>query len=538
MTEHANETGFENRGAAERRAGLTAPRNLRDQPGRTRCFAAAVAVAMLGAGCDSSKPVGVGGAGGAAVGGTAGIAAGGSNGGLGGTAGAVASTGGAGGMAGAAGGAGGAAAALTACSTLTNPLYVMTGDTQVPVLKALGKALRQDPTAPMTIVWQATGSCTIIDAVYNGTPLTQNLSYIPPDADWDPNTGTVPTCMPDAAGAPVQLGIPVVFPESCTTATPPQAVKAFKGPVQSFVFVVPTASTAQAISAEEAYLIFGFGAAGQVSPWLDETFYFVRPPTKGTQVSLGALIGLPAAKWKGHPIDQSTSVASMVAASAAPIKTIGILGAEIYDSASNRAALRSLSFQAYNQTGGYFPDTTAAAFDKRNVRDGHYLGWSHVFYLANVDAGAATTDARAARLIDIFTGVPTAAAPAGLEPLTLVAGKGLVPLCAMNVQRAAEGGPLSAYQPANPCGCFYESAVGTAPASCVPCSTTAPCGAGLTCQHGYCEAADGRTSIADCAAAPTDANITNNACTGRTVAPLLPQPRVEIDNGGTLPQLP
>jgi hypothetical protein len=428
--------------------------------------------------------------------------------------------------------------ALPACSSLINPLYVMSGDTQVPILKALGKALRQD-SSPITLVWQSTGSCTIIDALYNGTPLKQNLSYVPSDPTWDTTSGTVPTCTPDAAGAPVQLGVPIVFPESCTAATPPATVKAFKGPIQSFVFVVPTLSTAQAISAEEAYLVFGFGAAGGVTPWIDESFYFVRPATKGTQVSLGALIGVPAAKWKGQPIDQSTNVAAMVAASLSPDKTIGILGAEIYDSAGNRAALRSLSFQAYNQGGGYFPDTSAAAFDKRNVRDGHYLGWSHVFYLTPVDGGGAPTDARASRVIDILTTAPGAAAPAGLDPLVLVAGKGLVPQCAMNVQRASEGGPLSAYTAPSPCGCFYESAVGTAPASCVSCAGGTACAAGQQCRNGFCEASDGRTAIADCAAAPaTDADIPNNPCTGRTKAPLLPLPQKEIDNGGTLPPLP
>jgi len=66
----------------------------------------------------------------------------------------------------------------TACSSLVNPLYIMTGDTQVPVLKALGKALRQNAANPITLVWFATAICTIIDAVYNGTPLTQIPSYI------------------------------------------------------------------------------------------------------------------------------------------------------------------------------------------------------------------------------------------------------------------------------------------------------------------------------------------------------------------------
>lgn len=427
--------------------------------------------------------------------------------------------------------------ALPACASLTNPLYVMSGDTQVPILKELGKALRQDAT-PTTIVWQATGSCTIIDAVYNGTPLRQNLSYIPSDPSWDPVSGAVPTCTPDAAGAPVQLGIPIVFPESCTSTPAPAAVKAFKGAVQSFVFVVPKGSTAQAISAEEAYLVFGFGAAGLVSPWTDEAFYFVRPATKGTQVSLGAVIGVPAAKWKGQKIDQSTAVASTVAASTALDKTIGILGTEIYDSMANRAALRALSFEAYGQTGGYFSDSTVSAFDKRNVRDGHYLGWSHVFYLAAVDGSGAATDARAARVIDILTAAPTAAAPTGLEPLRLVAGKGLVPQCAMNVQRSAEGGPLARYQSADPCGCAYEAAVGATPAACTACSAAAPCATGQ-CRHGFCEAADGRTTLTDCAAVPaTDADISNNPCSGRTVAPARPAPQKQIDNGGTLPPLP
>jgi hypothetical protein len=427
---------------------------------------------------------------------------------------------------------------LTACSSLTNPLYVMSGDTQVPILKALGKALRQDANDPVTLVWQATGSCTIIDAVYSGTPLKQNLSYIPSDPAWNPSSGTVPTCTPDAAGAPVQLGIPIVFPQSCTTATPPATVGAFKGPVQSFVFVVPTASTAQAISAEEAYMVFGFGATGGVTPWTDPTFYFVRPPTKGTQVSLGAIIGVPAAKWKGNQIDQSTSVASMVAASTSPNGTIGILGAEIYDSATNRAVLRSLSFQGYGQTGGYFPDTNATAFDKRNVRDGHYLGWSHVFYLTTVDTGGNVTDARAGRVIGILTGSPSAAA-AGLDPLGLVASKGLVPICAMTVQRSTEGGPLSSFQSDQPCGCYYESKVGSAPASCVACSASTPCASGLQCSRGFCEAANGRTSISDCATAPaTDADLPNNPCTGRSVAAMLPEPQAEINNGGTLPPLP
>ena len=66
---------------------------------------------------------------------------------------------------------------------------------------------------PVTLVWQATGSCTIIDAVYNGTPLKQNLRTSRPIPAWDTDR-TVPTCTPDAAGAPVQLGFPSSFPRA------------------------------------------------------------------------------------------------------------------------------------------------------------------------------------------------------------------------------------------------------------------------------------------------------------------------------------
>jgi hypothetical protein len=411
-------------------------------------------------------------------------------------------------------------AALPACASLVNPLYIMSGDTQVPVLKTLGKALRQGPN-PVTLVWYATGSCTIIDALYNGTPLKQVPSYIPDDPSWDASTGTVPSCALESAGHSIDIGIPIVFPEACApSTTPPADLVAFKGPVQSMIFVVPHSASPEAISSAQAKLVFGQGTAGNVAPWLDPTFYFVRPPTKGTQVSLGALIGLPAAQWLGQQINLSPDVATKVATSTSPEKTIGILGSEILDSGSNRANLKALAFQAAGQTNGFLPDSTATAFDKRSVREGHYAAWAHVFYLtkvaSSVDGGVAQpVNANAKLLIDILTDAPNAGIPSGLDPVALVANKGLVPLCAMTVTRSTEGGNLSLFAHPDPCGCYYESKVGTAPASCVACSAASPCAAG-TCRHGFCEADNGRTSLSDCSALPTGAShaqIINNTCT-------------------------
>jgi hypothetical protein len=150
---------------------------------------------------------------------------------------------------------------------LVNPLYIMSGDTQVPVLKTLGKALRQGPN-PVTLVWYATGSCTIIDALYNGTPLKQVPSYIPDDPSWDPSTGTVPSCALESAGHSIDIGIPIVFPEACApSTTPPADLVAFKGPVQSMIFVVPHSASPEAISSAQAKLVFGQGTAGNVAPW-------------------------------------------------------------------------------------------------------------------------------------------------------------------------------------------------------------------------------------------------------------------------------
>ncbi len=410
-------------------------------------------------------------------------------------------------------------APMPACASLVNPLYIMSGDTQVPVVKTLGKALRQGPN-PVTLVWYATGSCTIVDALYNGTPLKQVPSYIPDDPTWDPSAGAVPSCALESAGHSLDIGIPIVFPESCTSTTPPADLAAFKGPVQSMIFVVPHSASPEVISSAQAKLVFGQGAAGNVAPWTDPTFYFIRPPTKGTQVSLGALIGLPAAQWLGQQINLSPDVATKVATSTSPEKTIGILGSEILDSGSNRTSLKALAFQATGQTNGFLPDSTATTFDKRSVREGHYPAWSHVIYLtkvAAIDGGAAQpVNANAKLFIDILTDAANPGVPAGLDPVALVANKGLVPLCAMTVTRSAEGGNLSPFAPPDPCGCSYESKVGTAPASCVTCAATTPCAAGTTCRHGFCETDDGRTSLADCSALPTNAThaqIINNACT-------------------------
>ncbi len=151
----------------------------------------------------------------------------------------------------------------------------------------------------------------------------------------------------------------------------------------------------------------------------------------------------------GQQINLSPDVATDVATSTQPEKTIGILGSEIYDSATNRANLKALAFQAVNQTNGYLPDSTATAFDKRSLREGHYAAWAHVFYLTKVsstDGGApdggvpGPVNANAKLFIDILTNTADPGIPSTLDPVALVAQKGIIPLCAMTVTRSTEGG--------------------------------------------------------------------------------------------------
>jgi hypothetical protein len=201
---------------------------------------------------------------------------------------------------------------------------------------------------------------------------------------------------------------------------------------------------------------------------------------------------VPAGKWQllsdtTHRIDQSSVMASTLAAHNSDgngDRAIGILGSEIYDQSTNRANLRSLAFRTFKQLHAYWPDSTPTAFDKQNVRDGHYTLWSYVQYLAPVDGSGLPQNAAVKTIIDLFVGNTVALSPS-FEPLDDVVANGLVPVCAMKVKRSAEGGDLSLFSPEQPCGCYYAK-VQSGTTTCATCSGASPCASG-TCRHGYCE---------------------------------------------------
>ncbi len=261
---------------------------------------------------------------------------------------------------------------------------------------------------------------------------------------------------------------------------------------------MPTASSQTAIWAEEAYYAFGFGNANplapQYNPWNNANFMFIRPSTKSTLVATAKNIDVPPNKWKGVSEAASTDVVNAVTHSSMPEPTIGILGAEVYD-ADRGMGIKTLAYQAFGQSGAFYPDSTSTSFDKQNIRDGHYTLWSPTVYITKVaDGGTVPVNPAVAYVTDLVLGNPPASPPDGGTPidgLADVVKVGLIPECAMQVTRSTDGGDLSLFTPPASCDCYYLSkvpgATGT-PAGCTGCAQAADCSdAGGACNHGFCE---------------------------------------------------
>ncbi|MEO6603486.1 MAG: hypothetical protein ABIQ16_26620, partial [Polyangiaceae bacterium] len=419
------------------------------------------------------------------------------------------------------------------CATLPGTVvFIESGDTQENLLKNLGRHLRD--TANITLAFNLTGSCTLASDMYayakDGTKVLKSgtLKYIPStaeDANW--TTSMVePTCMTGAEGVPIDVAISALFVDSCSNLAPkPAGLALIQGPVQAYTFIVPTGSQQTAIWAQEARYAFGRGASNPLAPtynpWNDELFMFIRPVTKSTLVATALNIELLPSLWKGQKKDMSSEVVTAVKGSAKPTATIGILGAEVYDS-NRQNGIRTLAFQTKSQQGAFYPDSVSTSFDKQNVRDGHYTLWSPTVYIAPVDSSQVPTNPAVKYLVDLVQGASAASAPLGgssFDALKDIASVGLVPDCAMQVTRTTDGGDLSPFTPAESCRCAFRSKVpeGPAvPAGCTACTNSTQCGGG-SCNFGFCEPDAGitvGTSPAGCfSGTPTNHQQLINACT-------------------------
>lgn len=369
------------------------------------------------------------------------------------------------------------------CSTLEHPIYLNIDAEQEDLVRRLARALRDNTPKPLTIVYDTTGPCTAIASVTGAVPLTHALKYIPStqeDPNWTPSSVPL-TCTPDAGGVVPDVAGASMLLDGCGVELD-TGFADFPGPISSYDFAVPVGSAATAITAEEAYFVFGFGQASATTPWTSDAQLFVRTATKVPTIVTGANIMVPPAQWLGVRSDKSADVVSALEASTAPARSIGVLGTA--DVEAHAGTLVPLAFQAFHQRGAYYPDSTPDGHDRRNVRDGHYTLWARGTFVAPVDEHGTPMSRDTGYLLTLLAGsVPTPTPNFVVE--TIVAATGLVPVCAMQVARVTNGGDLLHFDHPTPCSCFFDATVGTPGPGCEPCNGN--CRSGI-CRRGYCEA--------------------------------------------------
>jgi hypothetical protein len=381
-------------------------------------------------------------------------------------------------------------------------VYVVGSSAAKPFLQSIAQQLS---VQSVFVVYVATGSCVGVDAALNRTPIRTGAPPMPAThaTYWDGVSSVGRSCQLPSDGVVADIGVSDVFAQTCPgfelASLDAQQAKDAHGPIQTMAFVVPANSRFSEISAQAAYLVFGFGTDATVldpaltAPiWNDESHLLIRNATSGTQAMMAAAIGVPSTQWRGTPHSSSDAVAAALQAATASFEladeTIGILATDYIDSKNLRALIRMLAYQDSNQLCGFYPDSTATARDKRNVRDGHYPIWSPLHLLYRVDSLGNPENPINRREVGEILGYMSGskALPNGIRLLDIYAQTGLVPECAMRVTRVNDGGNLEAFTPSSPCSCSFEHAA-TGSTTCSRCNVQGDCGLGETCSMGYCE---------------------------------------------------
>jgi ABC-type phosphate transport system substrate-binding protein len=398
-----------------------------------------------------------------------------------------------------------------------NAIYVTGSSASSPYLASLSTVLAAQST-PITLVYIQTESCQGVTDFLATTPLTSAATY------WTPGTGTsvvANTCNFSATSSPavsvnVDASVSDVYSSTCAVTVPSSAAEV-SGPVQAMALVVNPSSTESSLSAEAAHVVFkDIGTtADQISPWTDPAQLFIRQggaAGSGTRAMIGAALGFVDSDWSSAipAANVFTSSGGVLAAvsgdTASANASLGILSVTKADGARPGSAatqqVKILAFQATSQTCGYLPDSTAASFDKLNVREGRYDIWGPLHFITAVTGGKPTStsnpgagDAAVQAFINLVT-MPTGSAILSdtqkMSVIAAAASAHVVSQCAMRVERTSEVGPEASFLPPESCGCYWESvANGVAPSSCTACTSASQC-SGLsatpTCRYGFCEA--------------------------------------------------
>jgi hypothetical protein len=394
-----------------------------------------------------------------------------------------------------------------ACADLPQPIIYGRGGSAPNQLVGRLAVEIAESSDPFTVVYQDSGACFAMSSLVEGEKVKSTAKYwVREDGKIAIKTCTLPSddSAPDASwGSMAQQattcpGIPGL----------PSDVGDYIGPISGFSLVVPKASTQQVISAEAVYYIYGFGPenpAYQVPPWTVPGAIASRTTTSAAGLLLAKAVGLPLShslygsvgpnntagpndvKTNQGAVEWVTGVTSD-AAKNNPEAAIGFCSTETAD--ANRDRVNTLAFQAAGQNAGYWPDSTATALDKINIREGRYYLWNPHHFYARLNNEGEIADETTRRWIEYITGKRPL--PDGKNYLDIQADLGLIPACAMKVTRTDDVGPLSSFVPDEPCGCYYEARVtGKTPEGCQACATegedpSCPSDAPV-CRHGFCE---------------------------------------------------
>jgi hypothetical protein len=379
-----------------------------------------------------------------------------------------------------------------------NPVYLTGSSAFEPMLSQFSVAIQKvnlgkAATEQLSLIYLTSASCDGITSVLNLPAMTGTGHYYVADA-----AGVVSTknCQFDNAtkgnlGIKPNVGVSDVPFNLCPgsdKATLPANVGNWNGPTQPMLLVVPKANaTMTSLSAEQAADIWGCGANGGISPYIDEAAIQQRGATSGTQILIGRAIGVLPGAFKGNPNSGTGGLITNLLTVADPMKAIGFVAADAYQAAANAGKMNALAFRAFNQTKAYYADSSATSIDKRNVRDGHYAIQGPLNYFAPLTAGQPAPLVK--KTLDFITGTVPIDPAAPNSYVDIVANAGDVPSCAMTVQIAPDStGYFAPYKPAVACGCYFETVVTKAsPVACTPCTTSATCPTGKTCQSGFCE---------------------------------------------------
>lgn len=384
-------------------------------------------------------------------------------------------------------------------SMFPNPIYITGSSAFEPVIQSMAAQLNNraggdaGPGGRVTLIYQTGGnSCGGVAAVRDQSNLTGTGHY------YTAPTGAagISSCTLDTAPPKADVGISDVFYETCGFGARPATIGDFSGPAQAMIIVVPTGATSlpkDSITAEEAQNVWGCGARGQVTPWTVETAIQQRSATSGTQNIIARSINVLASSFHGTMNATGGALVTTLTSGnpavtiADPNTAIGFLAADAFDVARNK--MKALPFRGLEQTQAFFADSLEGSFDKRNVRDGHYLPWGYEHMIVLLNATTGKPSQAAQNFVDWVLGNTTTAENApNFDPVQLQSTAHVIPTCAMKVQRKADGGFLSLYTPADPCNCAFEATVvGQTPAGCLPCTDNTACTGGTACHHGFCE---------------------------------------------------